>query len=1764
MSKKGAIQIPALLIVFGLLLLGSFLVSEKGLQNITGLFHGPANSTTCGEVNESLTLTSDVISNGTCFVINTSDIVLDCAGLTISYGANTTGNGAAAENVSNITIKNCIMIASNGSNPDNIGIKLTTVNDSLLLNNTIQTNGTANNFGILLNTSSLRNNVTNNIIRTFGNESGQIGVMLEYGSSNNSIAGNNITTNGTGSGNTGILQRYNEERNEIIDNIISVFGVSDNHGIESFSNITNSTTRNNTISTGGSGTNGFGSNTAIILDTDANNNSVTLNNISTNGAFGGNDGILIVAGLLTSSVQNVVSDNLILTNGTDSNKGIRLDTNANSNMLSNNIIRTQGNESGNYGIYILSSNSNVFISNNITTNGTDSYAINMSSSSSSVFNHTILTNPIQWIFSDGNTHNFTNTTFTTLNGSINFFSNFTMSGEQDITQVKLNVSFNRAFLNSSNLTFLNTSAEITLRGINFTDPKPIYDPEDDGTFVDCPASICQEISFVNNVSVFNVTQFTSYSTNETQLACPADISASTNLTQNLSSNGTCFTITNSDLTLDCAGFTVAGNETGIGINATDRSNVAIKNCLIINFSNNILLEGTNNSFLINNSLFNSSSNTLYITSSNNNSVLNTTVSTTAGAAILLSTAHNNTIANSTVFSNNSYGILLTLSHNNLLMNNTVSVNSSLGAITATLSNFNNIRYANATGNDGSGIELSGSSTNNNITNSVATSSNNGILIASDSNNVFDSVGMGGGGRGIRIQSSSNLLVNNLGSATGVGDGVLFTSSSSGNVLANITGTATSGRGIYIESSSSNNLTNVTASSNTGSAIRIDNHNNNLTNVVISTNTTWIQIGNTGLENNTFTNVTFEGPNGSIRMPFNVAVNDTVSIARLNISSNKAFLNSSNLTFLNMSAEITFRGITSSNPRPIVDLEDDGTFSLCPSEICTELSFNSTTGTYVFNVTHFTSYESEETVCPLDINTPGSYTLDASLNSTGTCVDVDASNVLFDCAGFNLTSTVGAGVDASLVNNVTIRNCLIKDSGYGILVALSNATTLMNNTISNTTNTAMSIQDSSNTTIINNSVDTAFFGLDNLRSNYTSLSGTDFTNGSSRNVLIRNSFNFMSRDIVFNPGQSEIDPSNITVNGNLTNLGTLIINRSTMFMNVSTSNQFEIENNGTLTIESSNITSNGTTYLFISNAGSNLTVQHSSLSYMGINGLDIRTDNAVINNNTIFMNPSAGITLFFANDSRVTNNAVFNTTNGIVFSTAGNNTVTGNTIYDANAGINFDIGSVNLIANNTISNITTNGIVMLTATNNTISNNTITNAGVRGILLSGQVNNNSFIGNSITNTQFGTRIEGGNADNNFTASSIINSTIAGIYLASGESLSIFRNVDVINSSTELNASANTANNTFINLTLSRGNGTLLFRNATLNGSAQEISSNTFALLTGLVAFNSSRVPSFNTSASATLFSIPSSNTTIFFDSGFNTNSTAIVAAGTQCSSSICTGSTYNSTSQIFTFNISHFSSFAMGPGPSGGAAAEEEAPSGGGRRGISISLCRGNWTCSDWNPCQPNGMQTRTCVNNTGCLRGKPAENQSCAYAPGPNVTVPQPIPTEAVAPPAVPAEVVKPVAPELTSLQKTLALLKTPLAISIMTIALLGALGGFAGYRYVLLSRRKAAAPPAEIPARPPIAVYEVRLKELEEYVSHEISEGKTQADVKKALIDAGWPEEVVAKAFEGLKAIYSDEEAKIIRHYIKIGYSKESIVDFLKSKGWTEDKIQHIFRELR
>ncbi|HIJ97458.1 TPA: hypothetical protein H1009_00040, partial [archaeon] len=162
-------------------------------------------------------------------------------------------------------------------------------------------------------------------------------------------------------------------------------------------------------------------------------------------------------------------------------------------------------------------------------------------SNNNAFNHTTLRTLVDWINTDSgsSSNHFANTTFDIpANGSITIVPNVTAGASTNVSRANLYIAWNKSYLNSASLTFLNVSGQILLRNITFADPGSTVDYDDDGTFAQC--ATCTEVNFFQGVFTYNITSFTAYSSNEANLppavtiVTPANNSTATNSTPTVS------------------------------------------------------------------------------------------------------------------------------------------------------------------------------------------------------------------------------------------------------------------------------------------------------------------------------------------------------------------------------------------------------------------------------------------------------------------------------------------------------------------------------------------------------------------------------------------------------------------------------------------------------------------------------------------------------------------------------------------------------------------------------------------------------------------------------------------------------------------------------------------------------------------------------------------------------------------------------------------------------------------------------------------------------------------------------------------------------------------------------------------------------------------------------------------------------------------------------------------------------------------------------
>lgn len=219
-----------------------------------------------------------------------------------------------------------------------------------------------------------------------------------------------------------------------------------------------------------------------------------------------------------NTANNNVGTGWIFSNFTSANF---YDNNASNNtavgiqfqLINNSVIENNTMLNNVAGMFVNISNSNTFDGNNI------SMGVQIFDSDNLTFINTRIESNSTWLSASPGpntdlTANLTNTTFNNSFDEVFYSGTLTPPNSTNVTFQNFNLSDNSVFLNSSDLSFMNISARLTFFGITFTDPEPIFDIDDDGTFASCPGARCTEVSFAGGTYVYDVTEFTNYSSEE--------------------------------------------------------------------------------------------------------------------------------------------------------------------------------------------------------------------------------------------------------------------------------------------------------------------------------------------------------------------------------------------------------------------------------------------------------------------------------------------------------------------------------------------------------------------------------------------------------------------------------------------------------------------------------------------------------------------------------------------------------------------------------------------------------------------------------------------------------------------------------------------------------------------------------------------------------------------------------------------------------------------------------------------------------------------------------------------------------------------------------------------------------------------------------------------------------------------------------------------------------------------------------------------------
>lgn len=306
--------------------------------------------------------------------------------------------------------------------------------------------------------------------------------------------------------------------------------------------------------------------------------------------------------------------------------------------------------------------------------------------------------------------------------------------------------------------------------------------------------------------------------------CGYTVTSNATLPSNLVCSGTALIIGDDDITLDCNGSTITGDQTLYGIYINNYNTITIKNCTITNFTDGIRVESSNYNLIEENNLSDNSRG-IYVSQGNYAEIVNNNLIGNQAYAFYLDNISNTKIGYNYVKDNNPRGIYMVYSDDNNITNNDLNNNTNSG-ISLTYSNRNNVLSNNVSESDEC-IALSNSVNNTILHNRVTITAGNsyGInLYAGSSNEVRNNTFSGSDGVSLYVyQSSRNRILDNSIPVSN-NQGIYLRQSSNNLVRNNTASSSLNTNGIHLLDSDYNNITLNIANSNNANGLYMDNSN----------------------------------------------------------------------------------------------------------------------------------------------------------------------------------------------------------------------------------------------------------------------------------------------------------------------------------------------------------------------------------------------------------------------------------------------------------------------------------------------------------------------------------------------------------------------------------------------------------------------------------------------------------------------------------------------------------------------------------------------------------------------------------------------------------------------------------------------------------------------------------------------------------------------------------------------------------------------------
>ena len=595
----------------------------------------------CGEITENVSFSPTTYnSNGTCFTVGADNLVVDANGLTII--GNTSGDGVNVNGYNNFTLRNIVI--DNYSN----GINLVSTNNSYFYDSNILN---SLNFEILTATNSGYNNTFVN--STFNKDNTSIG-------SNSNIYVKwyvDVTVNNS---------KY------LVENA-NVSGYNASNGLD-YSNTTNSNGNSRLVLTEfietENGKTYFGPHTINVSKDDYVTVSETINLTNTNSTTTN----LNIFGNLSC---RTINENIVFQTSTINVSGTCFNVGANNIIIDGNNSIIIGNNLG-YGFNFTEKNNVTLLGFNISNFSTGIYfdeSSNNTISNFSVFNSGSYG---LYFYATSTVNNFTDGyVVNSIDYDVYLADAISMFGHRD-----QDIHLKNFTINKDNI-YAGADATLTMYWyadvqVNDTDGNAIVNVnitanKVDGTIEESKLTsatgttrltltefVKDEYGFTyltpHNINAFKAGYLYIDETNNTKLnytlqeiVAGMNLSVNVTLGNNLSVNGTMFTVTNNNIVIDGNGYIINGNGSGTGLILSNNTGIIINNIQLTNFTEAINLNDSNDTTISNVEIYNNTYGAIF-NESNNNIISNSILENNTHSSVFAINdgGTNNTILNSTI------------------------------------------------------------------------------------------------------------------------------------------------------------------------------------------------------------------------------------------------------------------------------------------------------------------------------------------------------------------------------------------------------------------------------------------------------------------------------------------------------------------------------------------------------------------------------------------------------------------------------------------------------------------------------------------------------------------------------------------------------------------------------------------------------------------------------------------------------------------------------------------------------------------------------------------------------------------------------------------------------------------------------------------------------------------------------------------------------------------------------------------------------------